>query len=99
MSRHLPPKRVAPHTVSPTTRLLRDSMLHRNPDFYGAMDDDVDGNNNNAVNTHLSIHATNENKVDTSIKLSARRPLLHRQWRNIETAASQLPAIALVTLL
>jgi len=77
-------------------------MLHGNPDLYGAVDDEFDGNvnNNDVVNTHLSIHATNNNDdvVDNSSKLSARRPLLHRQWRKIESAVSQLPAIALVTL-
>jgi len=93
MSNQIPPKRVAPHLVSPTTRLLRDSMLHGNPDFYGATDEELEGSNN-GVNTHLSIHATNSSRK-RSIR---RRPLLHRQWRRIESAASQLPAIALVTL-
>ncbi len=96
-------KRVAPHTVSPTTRLLRDAMLHGNPDFYGATDNDeeFDGNgNNNHVFTNLSMH-TNDNKNTEDVRRKRsirRRPLLQRQWRNIERAASQLPAIALVTL-
>ncbi len=101
---NLPLKRVAPHTVQPTTRLLRDSMLHGNPDsFYGATDEEFDGNvgncNNYDVNTHLSMHTSENNAEDEASKRSIqRRPLLHRQWRNIEHAATQMPAIALVTL-
>ena len=110
-----PPKRAAPHTVAPTTRLLRDSMLQSG--LYGAIlneeslefefDDrkdfkfEFDGTNNNEINnTHLSIHATikNDNDTDYSSKFAIRRPLLHRQWRQVEHAASQLPAVALVTL-
>ena len=102
MSHLITPKRVAPHTVTPTTRLLRDSMLHGNSDFYGATDEEFDGNdNNNDVNTHLSIHANTDNndgEESTRKRSIRRRPLLQRQWRTIEKAASQLPAVALVTL-
>lgn len=98
MSTQLPPsKRVAPHTVAPTTRLLRDSMLHGNPNLYGAIDE-FDGNDINDVNTHLSIHATNNYDIIENSDKSSRPPLLYRQWRKIESAVSQLPAIALVTL-
>ncbi len=97
---NLPPKRVAPHTVQPTTRLLRDSMLHGNLDsFYGATDEEFGNSNNDGVNTHLSMHTNDSNAEDVASKRSIRRrPLLQRQWRNIEQAASQMPAIALVTL-
>lgn len=101
MSNQIPPKRAVPHTVSPTTRLLRDSMLHGNPDsFYGATDEEIVENcKNDDVDTHLSMHTNDNNAEDVGMKRSIRRqPLLQRQWRNIEHAASQMPAIALVTL-
>ena len=100
MSHLITPKRGAPHTVTPTTRLLRDSMLHGNSDFYGAIDEEFDGNGNINDVTHMSIHANGDNNgVDSTRKRSIRRrPLLQSQWRTIEKAASQLPAVALVTL-
>src|SRR5210317_2305731 len=96
-----PPKRVAPHTVAPTTRLLRDSMLHGHQDLYGAIDDeeldDAHVNSNGSVhNSHLSIH--NYEAENSKQHATTRVPFLHRQWGKVERAASQLPAIALVTL-
>ena len=79
------PKRGAPHMVSPTTRLLRDSMLvNGNQDLYGSTDANVAD-----VESH-------DNDDDDS--KSARQPFLHRQLKSVERAASQLPAIALVAL-
>jgi SulP family sulfate permease len=88
-----PPKRVAPHTVAPTTRLLRDSMLHGHQDLYGAIDDEE---LDDVHNSHLSIH--NYEAENSKQHATTRVPFLHRQWSKVECAASQLPAIALVTL-
>ncbi|KAL7534147.1 hypothetical protein ACHAXR_007713 [Thalassiosira sp. AJA248-18] len=103
----LSPGRSAPRNVAPTNRYLRDSMLSTslatsepplfssnadqvlsNSGLYGAVDNSTGGVESKHDSKHISFRAANR----------SRRPLLYQQWQCIERAASQVPAIALVTL-
>lgn len=67
--------------------------------LYGAVDGDVDAVEKNDIDgskseyrhQHISFQRANSDRL-------SRRPVLFQQWQHIERAASQIPAIFLVTL-
>ncbi len=103
-----------PHNVAPTTHSLRDwdsapstplrsfNNDHRdfcvnNNSLYGAVDDD-DGSPSKNDDT-LEQQTVDIVSLDaTRHSVRSRRPLLYNRWQCVEHAASQIPAIFLVTL-
>ena len=76
-----------------------DQDLHTNDMMYGAVDDDINGGqslleSNGGDPDHRSQHIS----FDAATSSRSRRPILYQHWQSVERAASQIPAIALVTL-
>jgi len=70
--------------------------------LYGAVDDDINGGkrisfreNNNREPTFQFQHISFD---EPKRSFRSRRPILYRQWKCFEHGASQIPAIALITL-
>lgn len=63
--------------------------------LYGSIDETLDGNDEAKF---TSQHISFQEATNSSRRSSRRRHLLHKQLRFVERAASQVPAIALVTL-
>lgn len=69
--------------------------------LYGAINEVQSTNNTNETDDDVELELSIEHsyREDTSLRGSYRRtPLLHQKWAGLQRAASQLPAIALVTL-
>lgn len=105
-----PKRRSVPHIVAPTFRSSRDAMLSTPPtelpyllrlsehnqddisgSLYGAVDEDD-------VELESSMGRTSIHEESSLIGSFIRTPLLHQKWNCLQRSASQIPAIALVTL-
>jgi len=88
--------RLAPPTLQSSSN--DDQDFHSNC-LYGAVDGNDDDQHLPQTNNKVGLeHKPEHISFDATNSVRKRRPLLYQQWQCVERAASQVPAIILVTL-